>query len=64
MPKRESLQDMGYRRIALGGMVPLKTDQILACLRRISDVLRARDRNCTCWASLALQRWINSLRWG
>ena len=26
------LQDMGYDRIALGGMVPLKTTDILACL--------------------------------
>lgn len=30
------LQEMGYRRIALGGMVPLKTPEILACLREIS----------------------------
>ena len=34
-----ALQEMGYQRIALGGMVPLKTDQILACLTRISSVL-------------------------
>ncbi|MEY9846174.1 hypothetical protein ABH940_003259 [Streptacidiphilus sp. BW17] len=32
------LQDMGYQRIALGGMVPLKTKEILACLERIDDV--------------------------
>lgn len=32
------LQMMGYRRIALGGMVPLKTDQILACLRAIEPI--------------------------
>jgi hypothetical protein len=36
------LQDLGYARIALGGMVPLKTLQIIACLERISDV-RASD---------------------
>ncbi|WP_404385243.1 hypothetical protein LL946_04630 [Knoellia locipacati] len=35
-----ALQDLGYRRIALGGMVPLKTSQILASLKRISDVLK------------------------
>lgn len=34
-----ALQEMGYKRIALGGMVPLKTDQILACLAQISTVL-------------------------
>jgi hypothetical protein len=32
------LQKMGYKRIALGGMVPLKTPEILACLQRISEV--------------------------
>ncbi|GAA3283989.1 hypothetical protein GCM10020218_041440 [Dactylosporangium vinaceum] len=32
------LQRIGYRRIALGGMVPLKTVEILACLRAIDDV--------------------------
>ena len=31
-----SLQKIGYRRIALGGMVPLKTPEILACLREVS----------------------------
>ena len=36
-----ALQDLGYRRIALGGMVPLKTRQILACLTEINHVLRA-----------------------
>jgi hypothetical protein len=34
------LQKIGYTRIALGGMVPLKTGEILACLREISA---ARD---------------------
>lgn len=33
------LQAMGYRRIALGGMVPLKTRDILACLSAISAAL-------------------------
>lgn len=37
-----ALQDQGYRRIALGGMVPLKTPDIIECLERIDDV-RAHD---------------------
>jgi hypothetical protein len=32
------LQKIGYQHIALGGMVPLKTAEILACLRAIADV--------------------------
>jgi hypothetical protein len=36
-----ALQDLGYQRIALGGMVPLKTSQILASLTRIADVLKS-----------------------
>ena len=39
-----ALQKMGYRRIALGGMVPLKTDEILACLEQIDKVRRARTQ--------------------
>jgi len=31
-----SLQMIGYTRIALGGMVPLKTREILSCLREVS----------------------------
>jgi len=34
------LQRIGYRYIALGGMVPLKTEQILACLNAIARVRR------------------------
>jgi len=34
------LQRMGYRYIALGGMVPLKTYQIDACLRAVASVRR------------------------
>ena len=34
------LQKMGYRKIALGGMVPLKTTAILQCLERIESVRR------------------------
>lgn len=33
-----SLQKMGYHHIALGGMVPLKTDEILDCLHEIAKV--------------------------
>lgn len=35
-----ALQDLGYRRIALGGMVPLKTRQILASLTAIAEIRR------------------------
>lgn len=35
------LQDMGYTRIALGGMVPLKTPDILECLLHIDKVRRS-----------------------
>jgi hypothetical protein len=34
----DRLQELGYTRIALGGLVPLKTDQILACLAAIDAV--------------------------
>jgi hypothetical protein len=36
------LQEIGYQRIALGGMVPLKTMQIVGCLEAIREV-RERD---------------------
>lgn len=36
----DALQSLGYRRIALGGMVPLRTRQILASLTRIKEVLK------------------------
>jgi hypothetical protein len=35
------LQGMGYRRIALGGMVALKTPDILACLEEIANIRSA-----------------------
>jgi hypothetical protein len=35
------LQDMGYRRIAMGGMVPLKTPDIIECLTEIAQVRTA-----------------------
>ncbi len=38
------LQDLGYDYIALGGMVPLKTAQIAACLQAVSDVRRSYTR--------------------
>lgn len=40
----ECLQKMGYRYIALGGMVPLKTDDILRCLEAIAAVRRPDTR--------------------
>jgi hypothetical protein len=36
----EQLQKLGYQYVALGGMVPLKTPEILSCLRRVQEVLR------------------------
>jgi hypothetical protein len=35
-----ALQRMGYQRIALGGMVPLKTKEIIQCLRAVDEVRR------------------------
>jgi hypothetical protein len=34
----QRLQEIGYRRIALGGMVPLKIMQIIACLEAVNKV--------------------------
>ena len=34
----DALQAMGYKRIALGGMVPLKTPDIIECLKAISSI--------------------------
>lgn len=39
-----SLQGMGYSMVALGGLVPLKTDDIKAVLRAVSAVLRPNTR--------------------
>lgn len=39
-----TLQEMGYRRIALGGMVALRTPDILNCLQAV-DAVRAPDTN-------------------
>src|SRR5262249_29532261 len=39
-----SLQEMGYRYIALGGMVTLKTQEILSCLEAIATVRLADTR--------------------
>lgn len=36
----EKLQDLGYQHIALGGMVPLKSRDILACLAVVKPVLK------------------------
>jgi hypothetical protein len=40
----QELQRIGYNRIALGGMVPLKTPEILACLHAISRIRLARTQ--------------------
>jgi hypothetical protein len=39
-----ALQRIGYTRIALGGMVPLKTREILVCLQAVSAVRRSRTQ--------------------
>jgi hypothetical protein len=39
-----SLQTMGYRYIAVGGMVPLKTSDIVSSLRAIGDVRRSETK--------------------
>jgi len=38
----KELQEIGYRRIAMGGMVPLKTSDILASLKAVRPVLARR----------------------
>ncbi|MFF2255126.1 tRNA-guanine transglycosylase DpdA [Streptomyces sp. NPDC058142] len=40
----KQLQKMGYQRIALGGMVPLKSHEILSCLRAIDDIRTAETQ--------------------
>lgn len=40
----KDLQAMGYTYIALGGMVPLKTHEILACLHEIDRIRRPTTR--------------------
>lgn len=49
----EALQKIGFRYIALGGMVPLKTPQILQCLEAI-DCIRRSD---TQLHLLGIARW-------
>jgi len=39
-----ALQRMGYRYIAIGGLVPLKTAQIVACLAAVNNVRRTDTR--------------------
>jgi hypothetical protein len=38
------LQKIGYDRIALGGMVPLKTHQVVDCLKSVSKVKRKKTQ--------------------
>lgn len=40
----ERLEAMGYDYIALGGMVPLKTSELLSCLEAVSKVRKAKTR--------------------
>jgi hypothetical protein len=40
----DELQKLGYRYIALGGMVPLKTPEILACLKQTEAVRKPETR--------------------
>jgi hypothetical protein len=40
----KEFQNLGYRYIALGGMVPLKTNEILLRLRRVKKVLHRGTR--------------------
>jgi hypothetical protein len=40
----KALQKMGYEYIGLGGMVPLKTEEIMACLEGANDVRRPKTR--------------------
>lgn len=49
----KTLERIGYQRIALGGMVPLKTPEILACLDAIDQV---RDRDTTRFHLLGVSR--------
>ncbi|WP_432571584.1 tRNA-guanine transglycosylase DpdA [Kineococcus sp. SYSU DK005] len=40
----QRLQDMGYQRIALGGMVPLRTPDILTCLSAVAEVRKPETK--------------------
>jgi hypothetical protein len=40
----QALQKMGYNYIALGGLVPLKSEQIESCLKKISKIRRKNTR--------------------
>lgn len=40
----KTLQKIGYTRIALGGMVPLKTREILVCLQAVEQVRRPQTQ--------------------
>ena len=49
----KTLQELGYRYIAFGGFVPLKTRDILACLRGIECRAESRRRSFISWGSRA-----------
>jgi len=40
----DKLQDMGYDYVALGGMVPLKTTELMDCLEAVSKVKKSSTR--------------------
>ncbi len=40
----KALQHMGYKYIGLGGMVPLKTDEIISCLQGANEVRKRSTR--------------------
>ena len=40
----QALQHIGYTRIALGGMVPLKTHEILSCLQAVNQIRRSHTQ--------------------
>lgn len=40
----EELQQIGYDYIALGGMVPLRTNEVIACLQRIDSIRKKETK--------------------
>ncbi len=58
-----ALQDIGYRYIALGGMVSLKTREILECLETIAEVRRS-DTELHLLGVTRLEQLANFARYG
>jgi len=57
------LQNIGYRYIALGGMVPLKTREILECLEAVAEV-RKSDTQLHLLGVTRLERFTDFARYG